>query len=431
MKKALKIILIVILVLVVLVAALLIWLSVTALNPETEAAVLTPDAQSDAAYAPGDTISVLSWNTGYAALGEESDFFMDGGEQTRPESENIIRKNLDGIISRISQTGADFTFLQEVDSGSTRSYGVLETEEIQTALGQTSAYARNYQCSFVPYPMPPIGKVSSGVLTLSTAPIGAAERVALPSPFKWPVSTANLKRCLLVSYVDLEGTDKQLVLVNLHLEAYDDGEGKAAQTKMLNEFIQSEYEKGNYVIAGGDFNQTFPGALEQYPIKNEELWTPGMLDDSIAEHGRNARRRVCLFRPQPGAAERDSGKLKKSSIRTGWRIFCIFARNPPQHASERADSFSRFSSTKPKRWFGFERKKAGADMEFSASAGNGMEQALSDAVYTSCSILSTMALSHGPSISSMRPSSHALAMAGSMGSFAIRSMPFCPATSSM
>ena len=37
MKKALKIILIVILVLVVLVAALLIWLSVTALNPETEA----------------------------------------------------------------------------------------------------------------------------------------------------------------------------------------------------------------------------------------------------------------------------------------------------------------------------------------------------------------------------------------------------------
>ena len=130
MKKALKIILIVILVLVVLVAALLIWLSVTALNPETEAAVLTPDAQSDAAHAPGDTISVLSWNTGYAALGEESDFFMDGGEQTRPESENIIRKNLDGIISRISQTGTDFTFLQEVDSGSTRSYGVLETEKI-------------------------------------------------------------------------------------------------------------------------------------------------------------------------------------------------------------------------------------------------------------------------------------------------------------
>lgn len=284
MKKALKIILIILLVLVVLVAALLIWLSAAALDPETEGVALTP-GESTATFAPGDTVSVLSWNTGYAALGEESDFFMDGGEQTRPESRNIVEKNLDGIIARVSQTGADFTFLQEVDSGSQRSYGVMETESIQSALGLTSAYARNYKCPFVPYPVPPIGKVSSGVLTLSSAPIGVAERVALPSPFTWPVSTANLKRCLLVSYIDLEGTDKQLVLVNLHLEAYDDGEGKAAQTKLLNEFIQSEYEKGNYVIAGGDFNQTFPGALEQYPIKNAELWTPGVLDDSMLPEG--------------------------------------------------------------------------------------------------------------------------------------------------
>lgn len=284
MKKALKTILIVLLVLVVLVAALLIWLSVTALDPETEGVALTP-GESTAIFTPGDTVSVLSWNTGYAALGEESDFFMDGGEQTRPESRNIVEKNLDGIIARVSQTGADFTFLQEVDSGSRRSYGVMETEQLQAALGQTSAYARNYKCPFVPYPIPPIGKVSSGVMTLSRAPINVAERVALPSPFTWPVSTANLKRCLLVSYVDLEGTDRQLVLVNLHLEAYDDGAGKAAQTKLLNEFIQSEYEKGNYVIAGGDFNQTFPGALEQYPIKNADLWTPGMLDDSMLPEG--------------------------------------------------------------------------------------------------------------------------------------------------
>jgi len=45
------------------------------------------------------------------------------------------------------------------------------------------------------------------------------------------------------------------VLVNLHLEAYDSGEGKIAQTKLLVEFLEQEYAKGNYVIAGGDFNQ--------------------------------------------------------------------------------------------------------------------------------------------------------------------------------
>jgi endonuclease/exonuclease/phosphatase family metal-dependent hydrolase len=95
-----------------------------------------------------------------------------------------------------------------------------------------------------------------------------------------PVSVANLKRCLLVTRVPLQDTDKELVIVNLHLEAYDDGEGKIAQTKALMGFLAEEYEKGNYVIAGGDFNQTFPGALDKYPVKNADLWTPGMLDNS-------------------------------------------------------------------------------------------------------------------------------------------------------
>ena len=75
------------------------------------------------------------------------------------------------------------------------------------------------------------------------------------------------------------------MLVNLHLEAYDDGEGKAAQTKVLNDFLQAEYDKGNYVIAGGDFNQSFPGALERYPILRSDLWTPGTLTEDILPEG--------------------------------------------------------------------------------------------------------------------------------------------------
>jgi hypothetical protein len=75
------------------------------------------------------------------------------------------------------------------------------------------------------------------------------------------------------------------VLVNLHLEAYDDGEGKAAQTKMLMDFLTAEYEKGNYVIAGGDFNQTFPGALDAFPIQDPALWTPGVLEQDILPEG--------------------------------------------------------------------------------------------------------------------------------------------------
>ena len=284
MKKVLKGIGIFLLILVLLIAAFFAFLTVTQLDPKSEGAtvnLMLDREESDRSFSEGDEISVMSWNIGYSALGKESDFFMDGGEQTRPDSKEVVEKNLQGIIAQIQSADADFSILQEIDSGSRRSYGVKETAAIADVTGQMNFYALNYKCPFVPFPWPPLGKVSSGLFTLSTAQeVSAAERVALPSPFSWPVSTANLKRCLLVTSFPLEGTDKQLVLVNLHLEAYDDGEGKAAQTKVLTEFLREQYEAGNYVIAGGDFNQTFPGGLDVYPVINNELWTPGLLDDS-------------------------------------------------------------------------------------------------------------------------------------------------------
>ena len=210
-----------------------------------------------------------------------------------------------------AQIDAQQRRLQEIEADpSTRSYGIEEAERMRTETGLDTAHARNYKCAFVPYPIPPIGKVSSGIMTLSTAPIASAERIALPSPFKWPVSVANLKRCLMPVYIDLEGTDTQLVLVNLHLEAYDDGEGKAAQTAALKSFLEQEYAKGNYVIAGGDFNQTFPGGLDKYPIKNADLWTPGTLDDSMLPDGwhfaYDTATPTCRLDNQPYDAESDA-----------------------------------------------------------------------------------------------------------------------------
>lgn len=204
MKKPLKIILIILAVIVGLVAALLIWLTATQLNVKTETAVVTHGENSTASFAPGDDVSILTWNVGYAGLGEESDFFMDGGKQVRAPSKAVVEKNMDGIVSTVEALDADFTFLQEIEADpSTRSYGIEEAERMRTETGLDTAHARNYKCAFVPYPIPPIGKVSSGIMTLATAPIASAERIALPSPFKWPVSVANLKRCLMPVYIDL------------------------------------------------------------------------------------------------------------------------------------------------------------------------------------------------------------------------------------
>lgn len=266
---------------VVLLAAILFigYLTITEYNPAATETIEVQRADAAPAAFSGDTVTVLSWNVGYGALGEESDFFMDGGTQSRPESEDVVKKNMAGIADTVSQINADFCFLQEIDSGSKRSYFQDEVAAMTALpLYKASAYAYNYKCPYVPVPWPPLGKVQSGLLTLSRCDIQEATRISLPCPFSWPLRIANLKRCLLVSRVPIEGSDKELVLVNLHLEAYDDGEGKIAQTKQLLDFLNAEVQKGNYVIAGGDWNQLFPGAEEVYPNTHTDLWTPGVLN---------------------------------------------------------------------------------------------------------------------------------------------------------
>ncbi len=274
------------------VVGLVVWLTVREYKPAAveDVEIQRTGAPKTVSLAPGGSLTVLSQNTGYAGLGAGSDFFMDGGKSVQPTRAQA-EADLTGLSSQLAGGRADVYFLQEVDTDSSRGYGVDQSAAYWRALsangrgGYSSAHALNYSCDFVPYPLPPIGKVRSGLQTLSALHVSSAQRIALPCPFSWPVSAANLKRCLLVSYVPLEGTDKQLVLVNLHLEAYDDGEGKAAQTKALMDFLTAEYEKGNYVIAGGDFNQTFPGALDAYPIKDPSLWAPGVLQEDILPDG--------------------------------------------------------------------------------------------------------------------------------------------------
>ncbi len=279
MKKFSQTLLIVVLVILLGVAGLLGWLTMTEYNPNPILA-LEPITREASAVIPREaTLNLLSWNIGYAGLGAESDFLMDGGQNVRSADENAVRRYLMGIEALSSSADYDLVMLQEVDVDSERTFGIDQARKL--AYG-TSFHALNFSCPFVPNPQTllynPIGKVNSGLLTVSRYQVAGAERISLPCPFTWPLRIVNLKRCLLASYLPIEGSDQKLVLVNLHLEAYDSGEGKIAQTKQLREFIQSEYQKGNYVIAGGDFNQVFPRSLDHYPNLHPDLWEPGVLE---------------------------------------------------------------------------------------------------------------------------------------------------------
>ena len=233
--------------------------------------------------------SVLSWNVGYASLGKFNDFFMSGGKTVTLDKKGF-QSNLDGLLTRVCDINADINFIQEIDLKSSRAWKINMVEKFSDALGQSFVYAPNFKCLFVPYPIPPIGNVNSGVATYTNFEVSDSFRHALPVPFKWPVRVANLKRGMLVEkipvYIDGEKSGRELVLVNVHLEAFDNGEAKIAQTKVLVDFINSEYSKGNFVIAGGDFNQTFPNA-KTYHSTGQENWTPGRLEMSVLDEGWN------------------------------------------------------------------------------------------------------------------------------------------------
>ncbi len=282
LKKIGKVLLIVISAIVIVLAALLIFLTVTEYNPQEVEELSTP--QGTQGIEAGDELSILTFNTGYAGLDKGADFFMDGGSGVNPKNREQVENNLEGIADTLKEYPADVYFLQETDVNAGRTFQINEAEYYESALGLPGAFAYNYKCNFVPYPLPMIGQVESGLLTMSELKTQSARRISLPVPFSWPIRTCNLKRCLLVEHIPIEGTDAQLVLINLHLEAYDDGEGKAAQTKVLADIMRSEYEKGNYVIAGGDFNQTFPGVRE-YPVVDEKNWKPGVIGADVLPDG--------------------------------------------------------------------------------------------------------------------------------------------------
>jgi len=286
MKRLAKAVIWILACLIILAGLSLGALTLTEYRPAASEAVAL-EGEATLAAKPGGRLSAVSFNIGYCGLPAEADFFLDGGTMTRVGSKDIVERDLAGVAEALKAEACDLVLLQEVDRNSKRSYGVDQVGALRRALGGRAAFANNFLCPFVPVPpLDPIGNVDSGVMTLSGLGTESATRLSLPSPFSWPLSTCNLKRCLLVTRIPVEGSDRQLVVVNLHLEAYDDGAGKAAQTKVLADFLTQEYVKGNYVVAGGDFNQTLPGVdASKYPLRKAGVYMPGTLEDSILPEG--------------------------------------------------------------------------------------------------------------------------------------------------
>ncbi len=284
MKKILKVLGCLLILFVFVAGTLLAYLTIDEYNP-ADIEQVEVEGEGKKEVATGEEYTFITWNIGYGALGDNADFFMDGGKSVYSATKERVNENLAGIAAQLDEINPDFALMQELDRNSSRSYYIDELETIRDssvakAVNGQYTFAPNFNVAYVPLPVPPIGRVVAGVTTYSAFKIDSAQRKQLPCPFTWPLRTINLKRCLLISRLPVNGSDKELVLINLHLEAYDDGEGKIAQTNMLKEIMQEEADKGNYLIVAGDFNQTFSNVdASKYPVI-EGKWQPGSIDIS-------------------------------------------------------------------------------------------------------------------------------------------------------
>ncbi|MDO4400715.1 MAG: endonuclease [Coriobacteriia bacterium] len=225
----------------------------------------------------GKEYIATTYNIGFGAYTPDYTFFMDAGvmkDGTPTQGSHgiaVSRESVEdctsGAIAVITGIAPDFALFQEVDTDSTRSYQVNQEARIESAFpSHGRVFASNFHSSFLAYPWPEMhGTVNSGLLTLSSVHVESSERRSYPVDDSFITKFFDLDRCFSVERIPVEN-GKELVLMNSHMSAYDEGGLICAQQlEMLQGVLSEEYAKGNYVVIGGDWNHALCDSQALYP----------------------------------------------------------------------------------------------------------------------------------------------------------------------
>lgn len=226
---------------------------------------LEVQGEADGELTAGEPLRVVSYNIGFGAYSDDYSFFMDGGKESRARSREAVYENVSGAGDTVNALAPDFLLYQEVDLDGTRSHHVDETEILLEGAegGWDRVFAQNYDSPYLFWPLTePHGANRAGQFTLSRYPITSATRRSLPIEEGF-MKLVDLDRCYSVHRIP--GPDgRELVLYNHHLSAYtSDGVIAEEQLEMLFADMAAERAKGNWTIAGGDFNKDLLGNADE------------------------------------------------------------------------------------------------------------------------------------------------------------------------
>lgn len=225
--------------------------------------------------------SAVTYNIGFGAYDQEYSFFMDRGimedgtevvgKYSRARSKEHALRNTNGSTEIVEKLAPDFALLQEVDVRATRSHKVNQVKKFEEKLpNHSSIFALNFHAPYMMYPFnEPHGSVKSGLLTMSKYKATSAIRRSYPVDKRFLKKFFDLDRCFEVTRYPVDN-NKELVLINNHMSAYDEGGVmRSRQLKLLNKTMEDEYKKGNYVIVGGDFNHALGDTANVFKTKQK------------------------------------------------------------------------------------------------------------------------------------------------------------------
>lgn len=235
-----------VLVLLIILIAFFLWASSANLNEEKYTKLIVNKHKSNI---DNDSIySIITYNIGY----------LSGmtNNKTVEKPKTLFVSNLKKVLDRVKNSNPDIFALQEIDYNASRSYGVNQEEALANLGYNYVARGINWDKRYLPFPYwPPnrhFGKVISGQSILSKYKMKEYKRVVLERVEESPFfrDAFYLDRLLQIVKVEIEG--KEIVLMNVHLEAFD----KNTRTKQLKKVghLFQEYAKSNPTILLGDFN---------------------------------------------------------------------------------------------------------------------------------------------------------------------------------
>jgi endonuclease/exonuclease/phosphatase family metal-dependent hydrolase len=284
--------------------------------------------------APGQTLKVLSWNVQYMA-GKGYVFFYDvmGGEgpDDRPARASI-EATLQGVARVIRDENPDLVLLQEIEHGASRTDHEDQIARLLAELPadyrcHTSAYY--WKADFVPHPRI-MGAVGMKLAILSKYRLSRAVRHQLPEQPNDPVTRLfSFKRAILEAGLPIEGSERELVVLDTHLDAFAQGsDTMQRQVDMVSELLDQLSASGQHWLIGGDFNLLPPGAPAYERLKEHEkaAYLPETELRALFGH----------HQVVPGAAEVDGPDAA--------RWFTHFPNDPRVGAPDRTIDYIFFSS---------------------------------------------------------------------------------------